>query len=465
MTSHSHIFPCRAGFYLSLVAVSLLLVGCAPRGPLPGQRIAGPPVDDLLELSQDPRDYAGTSTGSSIGEARQNELYEKFLVRFFGPWEMTKTGYSASDALWGLTRYAQAGFGENTLQRDPEFSQQLRRESRPEAFPSEARRAITLRNTSLRVLPTHRPYFEDFDKAGEGFPFDYFQNSAIWAGTPVFISHVSESKAWLYAETAFAAGWIPAEDVAYVSDAFVEEYRTGQYAALVEDDVPVEDPGGRYVFTAHVGAVFPRFGNAESAMAGGYDVLVPVADTEGHAVIKMARLEPTDAVAMPLTYTSRNMAEVARVMVGRQYGWGGLYENRDCSSLIKDLFTPFGVWMPRNSAQQARMGEVVALDGLDRDAKLERIVAEAVPFRTLLHLPGHIMLYLAERGGDPVVLHAIWGLRTKSEEGAVGRKIIGRTVITTTSPGLELELVQRAGYDLLERIDSMNDPLAARNKD
>ncbi|MFW5735095.1 MAG: SH3 domain-containing protein, partial [Oceanidesulfovibrio sp.] len=243
---------------------------------------------------------------------------------------------------------------------------------------------------------------------------------------------------------------------------FMEEYRTGEYAALVEDDVPVEDPGGSYVFTAHVGAVFPRFGNA---MAGGYDVLVPVADTVGNAVVKMARLEPTDAVIMPLTYTSRNMAEVARAMAGRLYGWGGLYENRDCSSLIKDLFTPFGVWLPRNSAQQTRVGAVAKLDALEREAKIERIVAEAIPFRTLLYMPGHIMLYLGERGGDPVVFHAIWGLRTKSEEGAVGRKIIGRAVITTTSPGMELELVQRSGYDLLTRIDSMNDPLASPDKD
>lgn len=460
MTLHTRSAPIRVGILLLLLAVLLLAVGCAPRGPLPGQRIAGPPVNDLLELSQDPRDYAAVDTGASVGEKRQSELYEKFLTRFFGPWEMTRSGYAPSEALWGLTRYAKPGFGENTLQRDPEFSQQLRRESRPEAFPSEARRAITLRNTSLRVLPTNRPYFEDFDKAGEGFPFDYFQNSALWAGTPVFISHVSESKAWLYAETAFAAGWVPAGDVAFVSDAFVEEYRSGQYVALVEDDVSVEDPGGRYVLTAHVGAVFPRFGSGGASMAGGYDVLVPVADTEGNAVIKMAHLEPTDAVAMPLTYTSRNMAEVARTMMGRQYGWGGLYENRDCSSLIKDLFTPFGLWMPRNSAQQARVGEVAKLDGLARDAKKERITAEAVPFRTLLHSPGHIMLYLGKREGDPVVLHAIWGLRTESEEGAVGRKIIGRTVITTTSPGLELELVQRSGHDLLERIDSMNDPVA-----
>jgi cell wall-associated NlpC family hydrolase len=311
----------------------------------------------------------------------------------------------------------------------------------------------------MRVLPTHRPYFEDFDTAGEGFPFDYFQNSAVWAGTPVFISHVSASKAWLYAETAFAAGWIPAEDVAYVSDAFVEEYRTGEYAALVEDDVSVEDPGGRYVLTAHVGAVFPHFGAAEAM--GSYDVLVPVADTEGNAVIKMARLDPTDAVIMPLTYANRNVAEVSRAMAGRLYGWGGLFENRDCSSLLKDLFTPFGVWLPRNSAQQARVGAVTNLEGLDREAKKRLILAEAVPFRTFLHLPGHIMLYLGEQGGEPVVFHAIWGLRTQNEAGAVGRKIIGQAVITTTSPGRELELVQRAGYDLLERIDTMNDPLAS----
>ncbi|QJT08673.1 SH3 domain-containing protein [Oceanidesulfovibrio marinus] len=460
--SSSRTFATR--FLVCMAAMLLILAaGCAPKGPLPGQRIAGAPVADLLELSQDPRDYVSNDASTSLGSERQHELYEKYLTRFFGPWRMTKSAHTAREALWGLERYgSQPGYGENTLRRGPEFMDELRRESRPEAFPSEARRAITLRNTSMRVLPTNRPYFEDFDKAGEGFPFDYFQNTAVWVGTPVFISHVSASKAWLYAETAFASGWVPAEDVAFVSDSFVDEYQTGDYAALVEDDVPVTDPGGRYVFTAHVGAVFPRFGHEDAASAGGYDVMVPVADTEGNAVIKMARLKPTDAVVMPLTFTSRNMAEVARVMVGREYGWGGLYEDRDCSSLLKDLFTPFGVWLPRNSRQQSKVGVATELKDLDREAKKERIIAEGLPFRSLLHMPGHIMLYLGEREGEPIVLHAVWGLRTKSEEGAEGRKIIGRAAITTTSPGMELELVQRSGYDLLTRIDIMNDPLARR---
>ena len=32
---------------------------------------------------------------------------------------------------------------------------------------------------------------------------------------------------------------------------------------------------------------------------------------------------------------------------------GGLYNNRDCSSMIKDLYSPFGIWFPRNSKSQA----------------------------------------------------------------------------------------------------------------
>ena len=68
------------------------------------------------------------------------------------------------------------------------------------SYPSLARPAITVRNTACRVFPTARPFFLDPGRAGEGFPFDYFQNSALWAGTPLLVTHVSLDGAWFFVE-------------------------------------------------------------------------------------------------------------------------------------------------------------------------------------------------------------------------------------------------------------------------
>ena len=61
-------------------------------------------------------------------------------------------------------------------------------------------------------------------------------------------------------------------------------------------------------------------------------------------------------------------------------------------------------------------------------------MAGAVPFRTILNLNGHNMLYLGTFEDSPVAFHTIWGLRTESaDESNFGRYLIGKSVITSLS--------------------------------
>jgi hypothetical protein len=50
-------------------------------------------------------------------------------------------------------------------------------------------------------------------------------------------------------------------------------------------------------------------------------------------------------------------------------------------------------------------------------------------------MPGHIMLYVGEFSGRPVVYHNIWGLRTLEDDGGEGRLVLGRAVITSLRAG------------------------------
>ena len=56
--------------------------------------------------------------------------------------------------------------------------------------------------------------------AGEGFPFDYMQNSIIAANKPIFISHYSKDREWAYIFSSFTSGWIKTGefDLILVSD-------------------------------------------------------------------------------------------------------------------------------------------------------------------------------------------------------------------------------------------------------
>lgn len=415
---------------LGALLLIALLGGCAVRPP------AG--IADLERLSQEVAAYLPAAAAEPlIAPEEQARLDARFDERFFAPWQQTRASLPAAEAFWGVPSYGgRQGFAENLQPLEKARWERLVDALQRDSYPSLARPAITVRNTACRVFPTPRPFFLDPHKAGEGFPFDYFQNSALWAGTPLLVTHASRDGAWYFVETGFVAGWVPAGDLAWADEAFRAAYRTGRYAALLRDDISLRDESGTFLVQSHIGALFPVVTEA----ADGLRLLVPVRDADGGAQLRLAAPASEAVAVKPLPLTPARIAELADRMLGQLYGWGGLFENRDCSATLRDLFTPFGVWLPRNSAEQAKGGGTFRdLAGLDRAAKRARILSEGVPFYTLIWLKGHIGLYLGPdpAGGEPLLLHNIWGVRTTGPSGAEGRAVIGRLVITSLAPGEE----------------------------
>lgn len=419
-----------------LVLLSLtLFVGCVARP-------AG--IADLERYPQDAAHYlaAGTAEAPLVSPEAQARLDATYNERFFAPWQLTQASLATEEAFWGVTSYgSRQGYAENLVPISRERWQELVASLQRESYPSLARPAITVRNTACRVFPTQRPFFFDPARAGEGFPFDYFQNSALWTGTPLLVTHTSRDGAWLFAEAGFVAGWLPAQDVAWADADFRAVYRTGRYAALQRDDVTLRDEAGTFLALTHLGAIFPVTTQDDN----GLQVFVPARDADGAAVLKMARLTSDAAAIKPLPLQPARIAALANRMLGQPYGWGGLFEDRDCSATLRDLFAPFGLWLPRNSAAQAKAGEIFYdLADLDSEEKHERLRRQGVPFYTLIWFKGHIGLYLGPdpQSGEPLLLHNLWGVRTIEANGRDGRALIGRLVITTLHPGEERDDVE-----------------------
>ncbi|WMW67041.1 NlpC/P60 family N-terminal domain-containing protein [Nitratidesulfovibrio liaohensis] len=426
-----------------LLLAALFLSGCAGRGP---REVAPPRFTELERHPQDLSVYAARAGGDAplLDAATQAAQDQRWNTRFFAPWAQARTGVTLAEVTRtapyltkdGRTR----GHAENLLPWDASRFAALVANCDAPSFPAMAERGIIVRNTALRELPTLRPSFANPDKAGQGYPFDDLQRSAVWTGTPVFVSHVSLDRAWLYCETGFASGWVPAEHVALADATFRALYQNGRYAAVLRDDVALTSPNQAFIATAHIGAVFP----VAVESPGGLTVLVPLRDADGRAVLGQSTLPAGYAAMKPLTISAARMAEIGNRMMGQPYGWGGMYEDRDCSATLRDLFAPFGIWLPRNSASQAKAGRFVDFGKASPDGKEAIIRAQGVPFLTLLWLKGHITLYLGEYDGHPVMFHNIWGLRVfnnsgeDGERGQEGRFILGRAVVTSLRPGTEL---------------------------
>lgn len=390
------------------------------------------------------KDAVPLSNQLLVSISEQKELYFLALKRFFMPWKMQQTSLTAKQAFWAVQGLGtKQGYAENLQPYPRDRWEKIVALQNITTFPSRAQAAIITRNTALRVLPTLRPFFLNPSSPGEGFPFDHFQASALWLGTPVLVCHISTDRAWYFVETAFASGWVRAEDVALVEQEFCADYESQNMAAILLDETSLL-ADEHLIGQTHIGAIFPVHKQTGSTLL----LKVPAQDTQGRAHIALAELNLSQATSMPLPLTSKNIAELADAMSGQLYGWGGMFENRDCSSTMRDLFLPFGIWLPRNSASQAQKGgQLISLEGLTPDKKLARIRAQGIPLLSLLWLPGHIGLYLGtDKHGEPLMLHNMWAVRTLRADGSEGRAIAGQLVISTLHPGENRTDVQKERF-------------------
>ncbi len=423
----------RSALYVALLFLlaGLLLAGCSaktapkPIGSPERPGIYDPAmlthIKDFDRLPQDLTVYAQNAPKFDLRD-EQAQAAARFIRLFFSPWAQTSSSVSVKDAAWAERAYAaRVGYTadggvipmseRNAASENAQFY----------LYPSLAAPGIVTGNALMRAMPTTKPFYDNPAKPGQGFPFDDYQMTALWIGTPVFISHISADRKWLFCETAVCSGWVEASKVAQVDAAFINAWRDAPLHAVTRDRMNV---GGAEL---RIGALLP-------VKSG--QLLLPKREASGRAAVTRisasAGLEP-----FPVPFTPKAAAALGNQFMGKPYGWGGAFFERDCSLMLQNLFTPFGVWLPRNSSAQLKNGWKMDLTNMAPEAKVAWLADNAVPFRTLLGMPGHVTLYLGEYKGEGVIFHSIWGLRVLTAQGE-GRAVLGKVCVTSLTPGEEL---------------------------
>lgn len=446
---------CRAGWVwppLSTLLLALLLGGCQPR-------LAGLEPRDVQELPQRPSAYLAAATADQplLTADQQQERLAQFRARHFAAWQWQageQPGLQDEGLFWALD-WLQRGtaYGENLRPLTAERCAQLVARTAAADYPSLWRPAISVARCEVRALPTARPLLGDPARAGSGFPFDLLQHGVLPPATPLRVTHQSPDGSWLLVETALLQGWVPAQQVAWVDEELMAWLEAAPLVVILRDEQSLHDGQGRYRGQVGLATLLPLAPEPEM-------LLLPLADALGWAWLVPVR-RPAAAQDFPLPLTAARLAALADSLMGQPYGWGELYGNRDCSALVRDLFVPFGLWLPRNSAAQARAGQVVELKHLDPAQREQALLQHGQPFVTLVHLPGHILLYLGAHQGRAALLHNLWGLRTRDLWGREGRWLVGRTLISSLQPGLEQDgLLLRIG-DLRQRVERLTLLLAS----
>ncbi|MEA2110675.1 MAG: SH3 domain-containing protein [Campylobacterota bacterium] len=374
-------------------------------------------------------------------------IQKNFKQHYFKPWNISEVPASKLEAMWALKRYKYGnGYGENLLLIEPEWFSKIEEQSNFSQFGSKNLYAISLHFSHLRAFPTHKPLFSNPNDAGEGFPFDYMQNSGVHSNEPIFVSHYSKDGSWVYVFTSYASGWLRSRDIAILSRDETLKYQENDFLHVNQEYVPLKDRNNTFITYGRVGMLLPLVSENSTY----YTVL---AYSKGRGLIEVS-LPHHSGSSEPLMLNSENLTGITNELMGRKYGWGGMYEERDCSSTLRDIYASFGIWLPRNSSKQSGVGRVISLENLSDDDKVTLIKKEAVPFETILYRRGHVLLYLGTYSKNIVVFHDTWGIRTL-KSGIEGRKIIGKTIISTLKLGSQLSDYSQK-YEHLKNLKSMN---------
>ncbi|HCO70367.1 MAG TPA: cell wall hydrolase [Mesotoga infera] len=269
---------------------------------------------------------------------------------------------------------------------------------------------IVTRRTHLRALPT------DFISCDEYIDNDRLQLTSISLGTPFAVLARSRDTSWLFIQTPGYRGWLKTNDSAVTESRLSVQnfYRSSNFLLATGSRVEIEpDP-----FESNSSGLFLQMGDklpledpeeSENLHAQGpfgcFTVKVPVRKRLGSLDFRKGLVRMSeDARIGNLKLTGGEIVNQAFKMLGERYGWGGLYNRRDCSRFVQDIFASFGLVLPRDAWAQEKLGskDRILFEGNSEERKIQlRSLKPGNP----LYMPGHTLIYLGEDNGSFFAIH------------------------------------------------------------
>jgi len=232
---------------------------------------------------------------------------------------------------------------------------------------------------------------------GEWPVYKPYTLSPIHVNEGVVIYSVTADRKWYFVRTAIYYGWVSSRCIALCNSCEEMKRYTNdkEFLVVTADHLSagnvIYDMGDRIRLTAHD--------------EHGYHVTVLSKDDDGHVTEEEAVIDASADVHVGcLPYTRKNLLDQCFKTLDDRYMWGGGEGERDCSSWIMEIFSCFGLILPRNSARQAKIPAFsLSLSGMDSERKSE--ILSQLPAGTLIFSPGHVMVYLGRRGNDSYMIH------------------------------------------------------------
>jgi len=307
------------------------------------------------------------------------------------------------------------------------------------------RYGLIVRRAALRTFPTSLRVFSSQDDTD----IDRFQETAEFPGEPVVIAHASRDGKWLFVVSARYAAWTEKDNVAEGTAAQVFGYAgktpyrviTGATERTVFTPERPELSQLQLDMGIHVplatGLAPDQPVNGQTAYAA-YALELPYRDADGKLAFSPALLQKnTDTAGDYLALTPANIIHQAFKFLGERYGWGHDYDGRDCSGFVSDVYRSMGVQMPRNTSKQAISPVLPHRLFTAKDSHEARLKAALeLQVGDLVYIPGHVMMVLGQRDGQPYVIHDVGGMTYAQADGSLRHVKLNAVSVTPLLPML-----------------------------
>ena len=298
------------------------------------------------------------------------------------------------------------------------------------------RYGVVVRRSNLRTLPMHDGVFEDaLDKK-----FDLLQETAVDPSEPVAILHESLSGAFYFVQMRNDHGWVEKSNIALTTrDKWLSYVAPDKFLVVVANKISVNN--GKEDVLYQMGSKIRITGKK----LNNYQTVLPTRGINGNLIeVKRSFVKNKDVHEGFLPYTKNNIIGQAFKFLDDPYGWGGLDDSVDCSSLIADIYRCVGIELPRNADEQevtaGQLQEMTAMATEERINVLRKAAAGDVIF-----LNGHVMLYLGMLDDTPYIIHSL-GSHTIEANGAKKKIPIMQVVVS------DLSLKRYSGVSFLDAL-------------
>ena len=303
----------------------------------------------------------------------------------------------------------------------------------------QVRYAVVVRRSNLRNLPTGEGLF--YFAADKDF--DALQETALDPCDPVVVLHTSDNGQFHYVQTINYRGWVSTYDIAFTDrETWLKYVAPEKFVVVVGKSVKLKT--WEETVEYQQGSRIPLSSVDEKA----YVLYVAGRDKNGNldkVKVKIAKNAALNEGYLP--YTSNNILRSAFKFYGEQYGWGGLKNSVDCSSLMYNAYRTVGIYLPRNAdEQEASAGLHIELSKMDDATKLVTI-QDLIP-GTGLYMDNHCMMYLGKSNGVPFVLHALGSYYSEGKTVRIMRIVVsdltlnrhtGNTMLTDLTNAVEFK--------------------------